>query len=144
MNLQFRFLGSEDINVLANVADGVFDNDIIVEQASRFLSDQSHHIAVAIDDGVVVGFASANEYLHPDKATQFWVNEMGVAPTHQRRGIGKRLLALIFEVARDLGCDEVWLGTEKDNLPARALYRSVGGKEEEVIMYTFDISRKED
>lgn len=140
MTIEIRLLGSEDARVLDTVAGDVFDFAVIPEQAERFLSDPAHFIVVAIDDGVVVGMGSANEYLHPDKPVQFWINEMGVAPAYRRRGIGTRLLARLIELARERGRSEVWLGTEQDNEAARGLYRSLGGAEKKFVMYTFAAS----
>ena len=52
------------------------------------------HVDVpALDAGVIVGFASGVHYVHPDKPAELWINEVGVAPTHQRQGIGRRLIA---------------------------------------------------
>jgi len=38
-----------------------------------------------------------------------------------------------------LGCSEAWLGTELDNTAANALYRSLGGKEQTIKYYEFDL-----
>jgi hypothetical protein len=53
-----------------NVAAEVFDNPIDADLTAEFLGDARHHLAVAIDDGLVVGFASAIHYVHPDKPPQ--------------------------------------------------------------------------
>ena len=95
-------------------------------------------MVVAIEDGVVVGMGSAVDYVHPDKARQLWINEMGVAPSHQRRGIGKQILERLLEHGRSLGCTEAWLGTEPDNAAARGLYESARGKAETFVLYSFD------
>ena len=142
MTIEIRVLGEGDATVLDDVAADVFDNAIIPEMAQRFLADPAHHIVVAIDEGTVVGMATGNDYLHPDKPVQFWVNEMGVAPSHQRRGIGKQLLRCILDLAKDLGRDEAWLGTEFDNVAARALYKSLDGEEESFVMYTYEFDNK--
>ena len=92
---------------------------------------------------VAVGMATANEYLHPDKPVQIWVNEMGVAKSHRRQGIGKKLLHRILALARDRGFGEIWLGTEDDNVAARALYHSAGGKEESFVMYSWEFDQKD-
>ena len=144
MTVEIRVLGVDDAAVLGNVAEDVFDNDIDPDMARRFLADPAHYMVVAIEDGTVVGMASGNDYLHPDKPIQFWVNEMGVAPPHRRRGIGKRLLRRMLDLARDLGREEVWLGTEDDNVAARALYKSLDGEEESFVMYTYDFSGTEE
>src|SRR4051812_9880914 len=53
-----RLLGPRDAHVLDHVARGVFDNEIDPHWTEEFLADPRHHLAVAVDDGVVVGMAS--------------------------------------------------------------------------------------
>lgn len=142
MSIEIRVLSEADAAVLDNVATDVFDFDIKPDMARRFLADPAHHIVVAIEDGTVVGMATGNDYLHPDKPVMFWVNEMGVAPSHQRRGIGKKLLRRILDLAKEMGREEAWLGTELDNVAARALYKSLDGEEETFVMYTYDFSQE--
>lgn len=141
--VQIRLLGAGDLAVLDRIADGVFDVAVQERWARAFLEDARHHLAVAVDDGVVVGMASAVDYVHPDKAPQLWINEIGVAPTHQRRGIGRLLLDALLALGRTLGCTEAWLGTEADNLPARRLYESAGGKAEPFILYSFPLEEQD-
>ena len=120
-------LGSGDDAVLASVAPGLFDNPVDPSLAKQFLADPRHHMAVAIEAGVVVAFASGVDYIHPDKPREFWINEVGVAPTHRGRGLGKAVLAALLEHVRGLGCREAWVLTDTDNPAANALYRSLGG-----------------
>jgi Acetyltransferase (GNAT) family len=57
-------------------------------RTTEFLADARHHLIMALNSGTVVGFVSAVHYLHPDKAPpEFWINKVGVAPTHQGQGI---------------------------------------------------------
>ena len=135
-----RLLGPYDASVLDRVADGVFDNAVDPHWTAEFLADPRHHIVVALDGHTVVGMATAVHYVHPDKAAQLWVNEVGVAPSHQRRGIGLRLLRSMLAHGRDIGCSEAWLATEPDNLPARRLYLAAGGQEDPMLLYSFDLS----
>jgi len=125
--------------VLAQVAPGVFDHDINPALAQEFLGDARHHLAVAIDGGTVVGFASGVHYVHPDKPAELWINEVGVAPTHRRQGLGERLLRTLFEEARRLGCTEAWVLTSPANQGALKLYESAGGRrmEDPPEMFTF-------
>ena len=122
-----RILGSSDDAVLGRVAQDVFDNPVDPRWAAEFLTDSRHHLAVAIDDGLVVGMASAVHYVHPDKPPELWVNEVAVAPTHRLQGIGRRLLEALFEHGRTLGCRGAWVATEPSNTPALRLYASAGG-----------------
>ena len=142
MPIEIRILRSGDETVLEHVAADVFDDDINMQSTAAFLADNRHHIAVALEDGVVVGFASAVEYFHPDKAyPELWINEVGVAPENQSRGIGKALMNRLLELARDLGCADAWVLTEKSNEAAKRLYTSAGGTEaaECPVMFTFSV-----
>jgi len=134
-------LTRQDAHLLKNVVDGVFDNAVDESLTAEFLADPRHHICVAIEDGAVVGFASAVHYIHPDKPTELWINEIGVAPTYQRRGLAKAILQVLLSWARSVGCAEAWLLTDDDNAPARALYASAGGREKSGnVMVTFDLT----
>lgn len=138
--IEIKILGPTDTHLLDRVADDVFDDPIVKSAAQEFLSDPRHRLVVALDEDVVIGFVSAVIYLHPDKpAPELWINEIGVAPTHQRQGIGQRLLQAILEHAQQAGCTEAWVLTERDNMPAMAMYRSSGAEETlpDPVMFTF-------
>jgi len=130
LGVTFRALGKGDIEVLEQVVDGVFDHPIDFDCAEQFLADPRLHIAVAISDGVVVGFASGVDYVHPDKPREMWINEVGVAPGFRQAGVGAGVVRLLLSEAEAMGCTEAWVLTDADNAAANALYRKVGGKEE--------------
>lgn len=134
-----RVLGRDDGFVLEHVAADVFDHEIDPTWSAEFLGDPRHHIVVAIEDDVVVGIASGVHYLHPDKPPELFVNEVGVAPDYQRRGIGRALLRALFEHAKTLGCHEAWLGTDETNTAARRMYASVGGIERPMLLVGFPL-----
>jgi ribosomal protein S18 acetylase RimI-like enzyme len=139
MTLEYRMLRAGDTAVLDRVADDVFDGEVQPALAREFLDDPRHHLAVAIDDGVVVGFASGVHYVHPDKPAELWINEVGVAPTHLRRGLAQSLLRLLLDAGRALGCTQAWVLTDRDNTAAMRLYASVGGDpgSREHVMFGF-------
>ncbi len=139
MPLQIRMLRPGDEWILANVAAGVFDKDVQTNWTIEFLLDPRHHLAVALDGGAVVGFASAVHYVHPDKPPELWINEIGVASTHQKRGLGRQLMQALFAVGQRLGCQEAWVLTDQANTAANRLYRSLDGSESAAVMYTFKI-----
>jgi ribosomal protein S18 acetylase RimI-like enzyme len=129
MAIEIKVLQRGDESILMNVAPEVFDNPIDPELTREFLEDPRHHIAVAIDDGLVVGFASAVHYIHPDKPPEMWINEVALAPTHRRRGLGKAVLSALFEAGRTHNCTVAWVLTYRSNVAAMSLYSSVGGTE---------------
>lgn len=135
-------LRPSDLELLKHVAEGVFDDPVLESAAQEFLADPRHRLVVAVDNDVVVGFVSAVVYLHPDKpAPELWINEVGVAPTHQRQGIGKALMQAILEEANRSGCSEAWVLTERENTAAMAMYGSTGGEASspDPVMFTFKL-----
>lgn len=138
--MEIRLLAPGDAAVLAKVADGVFDDPVDAALTAEFLADPRHFLAVAVDDDQVVGMASAVVYVHPDKRPQLWINEVGVAPSHQRQGLARAMLERLKDLGRELKCTEAWVLTDNDNAAARATYRSAGGEETPgVVMVTFPL-----
>jgi ribosomal protein S18 acetylase RimI-like enzyme len=137
--VEIRVLGPADDALLAQVAPGVFDDDLIPELSAEFLRDSRHHLAVALDDGLVVGFVSGVHYIHPDKPAELWINEVGVAPSHQRQGLAQQLLRAMLRLGAELGCRDAWVLTSRSNAPAIRLYAAAGGSEapEETVLFTF-------
>jgi len=138
-DLSVRCVARSDAAGFDNIADDLFDGPIDRERLHEFLSDPRHHLAIAQDDELIVGFASAVHYVHPDKAPELWINEVGVAPSYHRQGLGKAIIAQLLDHGRKLDCKEAWVLTDASNTAARALYRSAGGEESECIMVSFDL-----
>ncbi len=125
MTIEYRLVSSKDTFLFDKIAKDVFDSKISTNSLRFFLEDERHHITVAIHEELLVGFISAVDYFHPDKPRELWINEIGVSPAWQRRGIAKRLLSIMLDHGKTLGCTEAWVLTEPDNAAANALYRSV-------------------
>jgi ribosomal protein S18 acetylase RimI-like enzyme len=143
---EIRGLGPDDAAVLAKVADEVFDNPVDPGLAAEFLAAANCHMAVALEAGVVVGFASGVAYVHPDKPRELFVNEVAVAPPWRRRGLARGLVAALLEKARAAGCGHAWVLTNRSNPAALALYSSLGGVAgaegmgEDIVGYEFELA----
>ena len=137
--MEIRLLEAGDGAVLESVAGGVFDRPVTPAWTAEFLADSRHHLVVAIDDGQVVGFASGVDYVHPDKPAELWINEVGVAPTHRREGLGRKLVTRLLDHGRESGCRSAWVLTERTNLAARRLYAALsgGGEGQEQLLFEF-------
>ncbi len=136
MTVEIRHLRPGDEAVLTRIAEEVFDHPIDAETLARYLASPGHLLVVAIDDGLVVGQVAAIVHRHPDgRPTELYVDEVAVTPSHQRRGIARRMLDAALALGRDQGCREMWVGTEPDNVAARALYKSLEADDETFVMY---------
>lgn len=142
MSIEVKVLAVGDGDSLHRVAAEVFDDPIDRARATEFLRDPRHKLVAALDGDSIIGFVSAVVYVHPDKPSpELWINEVGVAPTHHQRGIGRRMLDAMLEVGRQCGCREAWVLTERSNPAAMRLYASSGGEEsaEDAVMFTFHL-----
>ncbi|RMI28765.1 GNAT family N-acetyltransferase [Streptomyces triticirhizae] len=125
-------------------AEALYDGPARREWAERFLASPGHHLllARAADAEGPVGMVTGVELTHPDKGTEMFLYELGVAASHRRRGIGRGLVDALAELARAHGCYGMWVAVDADNEPALATYRAAGGHPEgppcEVPLWHFD------
>lgn len=138
MTTCIRLLGPADAALVCDFSPDVFDGPPVPALTAAFLSDPRHHLVAAINGGQIVGFVSAVHYGHPDKPDELWINEVGVATTHQRRGLGRQLMQAMLDHGRSLGCRNAWVLTEQSNTPARRLYAETGGVEAPVPIVLFE------
>lgn len=129
-------------DLLERVDDDVFDHPVRPEYLTAFLANPANVLAVAVADGTVIGMASGAVYAHPDKPLQLFVKEVGVASTFHRRGVGAAVVDALHRRGRELGCREAWVATEVGNEAARALYRALGGVEDDAlaVVFTFTLA----
>jgi ribosomal-protein-alanine N-acetyltransferase len=81
----------------------------------------SRHYVVALEQDRVVGYAGLCDY--PDEA---WVQTLAVAPSHQRCGLGARLLTELLEEAERRRHRVVSLEVRAGNAGAQRLYQRHG------------------
>jgi len=63
---------------------------------------------------------------HPDKGTEMFLYELAVDEASRRRGVGRALVERHASLARQAGCDGMWVVTDHDNEAARATYEGTG------------------
>ena len=139
MTVEIRRLRRDDKALLNRVAADVFDAPIDPARLSAYLAEPGHLMIVALRDGEVVGQVAAVIHRHPDKPTELYIDEVGVTPALHRQGIARRMLDAMFALGKELGCEEAWVGTEPDNVPARRLYESRSARAETFAMYVYKL-----
>ncbi len=86
---------------------------------------------VAEQEGRIVGYAelqSRPSSLHNE--VEGWLAALAVAPELRQAGVGSRLMAMVEEEARLLGCDEIVLESSTWRNSAHAFYRKLGFRQE--------------
>ena len=93
----------------------------------RFLSRPENVWIVAVDDGVPVGYLLAYLLDRVDRDQQMmFFYEIGVAESHRRRGVGKRLIGELKSICREADVMKMWVPTGRSNVAATRLYTSTG------------------
>ncbi len=138
MDIEIVRITRANAALLERAAEDVFDDPVRPDRVAAYVDEPGHILLVAVVAGEVVGQGAAVVHRHPDKPAELYVDEMGVTPALWRRGIGGLLLDELFRIGRDLGCEEVWLGTEPDNIEALALYRSRRGGERLATIFEWE------
>lgn len=81
-------------------------------------------VALADDDlGVAVLRLRPNLW---STAREAYLAELYVVPDRRGQGLGRALLAHTLDLARELGCDRIELGTSEDDVAARKVYEKAG------------------
>ena len=123
-------------------AADLFDSPPLAAATERFLAEPRHHLLFAYDDsGRAIGMISGVETTHPDKGTEMFIYELGVAPAARLQGVATKLVRELADVARRRGCYGMWVGTEADNQAAQATYRKAGADEEApFVLMSWDLT----
>lgn len=92
--------------------------------AQRYIAiAQAGHSFAAYDEGQCVALA-VNEVQSWNASLTIW--EFHVAPSHQGRGIGRRLMETVADLARSQHLRLLMCETQSTNVPAIRFYRALG------------------
>ena len=104
-----------------------------------FGPDADFELLVADSGSGLVGYAIYSRIYNTDAAAPgLWMGDLYIQPSHQGQGLGRRLLAAVAKVGRDVGAVSVWWGTYLWNKKAMAFYESCGATRDEVTIYELD------
>lgn len=99
-----------------------------IHHLKRMLRQDTNYLLIAAMDSTPVAFLTA--YRLPAlccDASMVYIFEIEVDPAYQRQGIGKQLISLLKTVCRESDVEDIWVGTDNDNVGAKQLYASTGG-----------------
>ena len=120
-------------------AGHLFDGPPQDDAVERFLADDRHHLFVAYEDELPVGFVSGVELTHPDKGTEMLLYELAVDEAHRRQGIGRALVQRLAAHAHERGCYGMFVLTEDGNDAALATYAvDAPVREDGIVMLTWE------
>jgi aminoglycoside 3-N-acetyltransferase I len=110
------------------------------EDVAVLLSRKEFWAVAATEGGVVVGGLTAHALpMTRSRSTELFIYDLAVSSEHQRRGIGRALVAELISLARSAGIDTVFVPAEDEDTHALAFYRAVGGVPSPVTFFTFSL-----
>ena len=134
-NWPIHWITPENSSLLSKVAEGVFDEAVDPERLKRYLGNNLNWMVVAMSDDLVIGQCMSVIHYHPDKPTELYLDEIGTGDAWRRKGVAQALMDATCARADEAGIDEIWLGTEPDNVPARGLYEKTGAVGDPALIY---------
>lgn len=138
MQTEIVRIGPAQARLLERVAHDVFDEAIDPARVAAYLAEPNHLMVLALSGGEVIGQARGMVHRHPDLPTELYIDNLGVADHRRREGVATRMLDELVAWGRDKGCEEAWVGTEVDNVPARTLYERRGSEAETFVLYFYE------
>lgn len=125
--------------LLENIAEDVFDEEVDAQRLDGYLEASGNLMVLAVCGDEVVGQVAAYLQHHPDQNPALYVDNLGVSPLFQRRGVGRRLVEEAFAWGKAMGCRQAWIVTDADNIAARALYEGMGSEAQSVVMFSYEL-----
>ena len=124
--------------LLDNINPDVFDHAIDQRYLAAYVADPRHALFVAVENGAVVSHIRGNVHLQPDRAPDLYIDNLGTAPRHQRRGIAARLMDALIAWGKTQGCTYAWVATEIDNDGAKGFYAAQRFMHDSIAMFALD------
>lgn len=126
--VEYRKLCIDDLSAVLQMNLSFRAGFIDSTAAKAFLSKESNWLFAAIEEGDIIGFAYGYELNRLDRSEpMLYIHEVGVKESHQRIGIGYRLMQELLSECRAKGICKCFLTTYQNNAAANALYKKLGG-----------------
>lgn len=117
--MAFRLAGHDDLPAISRLAN---PNDAVwSERAWRDALDSGYDVHLMFDDSILSGAAALQHCLDETELL-----EIVIAGQLRGKGLGRQLMEHLLHVARSGGATRMLLEVRESNLPARALYESLG------------------
>lgn len=105
----------------------------------RLLAREDLWILAARAGEEVVGGLTAHVLpMTRSESTELFIYDLAVHPDHQRKGIGRALVAHLRDAGRAAGHGAIFVPADDEDTHALDFYRAVGGEGAPVTIFTFE------
>ena len=144
LRIQRLVAGDEPVAImLFAMMASVFEEGEHVEPLERdyvrmLLARSDFFALAAIQGGEVVGGVTGHVLpMTRSRSAELFIYDLAVRPEHQRRGVGRRLVEALTELAQAQGIATSFVAADNDDTHALSFYRALGGEPAPVTMFTF-------
>ena len=128
--MKIRELDNTDFSQVIEIWKRSFSNNFDKQINTSYLSDPSSITIVSVDNDTVTGVAS----LHVIKKltrTLGLIEDVAVNENYRGKGIGKKLVEKLIEIASEKSCDKTVLNSSEKN---SEFYEKIGFEKNEIQM----------
>ncbi|PWA08176.1 AAC(3)-I family aminoglycoside 3-N-acetyltransferase [Pueribacillus theae] len=132
----------KDFHDLVLLFNDVFEteNDANHENIRKLLNNPSFVCLAALHHHKVIGGITAYELMSYDKAgSVMYVYDLAVKNSHQRSGIGGRLVSELLADCRNKGIKELFVQAEEADAHAVHFYQKLGGESFQTRQFHFNL-----
>jgi aminoglycoside 3-N-acetyltransferase I len=105
---------------------------------ARLLSRDEFWAIAAFSGSELIGGLTAHTLpMTRSEASEIFIYDIAVHAEHQRKGVGRGLVAALREAASALGIDELFVPADNDDRHALDFYRALGGTPSSVTFFSF-------
>ncbi len=131
----------DELKQLVVVFSLVFEEEYGVadDYLKKMLVNDAVVILGAVKDKEIVGGLVAFEMTPIHGSKEFYIYDIAIHPSHQKQGLGKRLIEHLKEESKNRGVKTIFVEAESEDVGAVAFYRAIGGEEVAVNHFNFTI-----
>lgn len=127
--IDVRMLGPRDLPLVAGAPPDLVGEAGDPAIAQAILADPRRFVAAAIAGGRLVGIASGVRTSEGDARSTLVLRDVAVASGHRRKGVGRRLVAVLLAHARASGCRGASIEAARDDVALLRLCAAAGAVE---------------
>ena len=121
MSMDIYYGRHRDLDAVMEIERASFTDAWSEDGVAASLEDPDGGLLAASEDGRLMGYAIFHCSFEDCE-----LYSVAVSPACRRRGIGRELVSAVIHEARSRGASRLLLEVRRSNLPARAMYDSMG------------------
>lgn len=137
--MEYKLLEEQDLELMLDFVDDE-NTQYSMKNLKKFIDSKNNYGFISKENNKITGFATGYLLFHPDGRRVFYFDAIDVMQEFQNEGVGTELMTYVRNYAKELGCYEMFLITNRSNISACKCYEKSGGISEanDDVVYVYD------